>query len=317
MRSTDQHVRFGLGLENGVHQVSEMLAHARLADEGGLDFVSFNDHPYFADRFDAYAALSFALGATSNVTGAVIVTNLLSRPAPVLARTIATLSEVSGRRVILGLGASGLDEEMVALGVPRLSPGERVRALEETILVVKALSGGGEPVTFDGEFTHVTELAPARTPSPPVWLGVGGPKGLAVAGRQADGWIPPHGADWRSAVVSEGRPIIDAAAEASGRDPADIGNVYLVTGAITAQPQAVTRNAAGRWNGGGISQWVEELTYAVFERGAIAFNYVVRPGDSVSDATASLWAQEVVPAVREAVAKELSVPATQAEESSR
>jgi alkanesulfonate monooxygenase SsuD/methylene tetrahydromethanopterin reductase-like flavin-dependent oxidoreductase (luciferase family) len=65
-------VLFGLGLETGVHQVSEILAHARVADEAGLDIVSLSDHPYFADRLDAYAALGFVLGATSNITGAVI-----------------------------------------------------------------------------------------------------------------------------------------------------------------------------------------------------------------------------------------------------
>ncbi len=63
-------VLFGLGLETGVHQVSEMLGHARLADQAGLDVVSVSDHPFFAERVDAYAALGFVLGATSNITGA-------------------------------------------------------------------------------------------------------------------------------------------------------------------------------------------------------------------------------------------------------
>ena len=101
-------VLFGLGLETGVHQVSEMLGHARLADDAGLDVVSLSDHPYFAERIDAYAALGFVLGATSNITGAVIMTNLLSRPAPILARTVTGLSTVSRGRFVLGMGAGGL-----------------------------------------------------------------------------------------------------------------------------------------------------------------------------------------------------------------
>jgi len=99
---------FGIGLENGVHQVSEMLGHARLADEAGLDVVSLSDHPYFAERLDAYAGLGFVLGATSNITGAVIMTNLLSRPAPILARTVTGLATISRGRVILGMGAGGM-----------------------------------------------------------------------------------------------------------------------------------------------------------------------------------------------------------------
>src|SRR5580698_6785 len=103
--TSNHKVLFGLGLENGVHQVNVMLGHARFADDAGLDLVSVNDHPYFADRLDAYAALGFVLGATSNIAGAVIMTNLLSRPAPILARTVTGLSTISGGRVVLGLGA--------------------------------------------------------------------------------------------------------------------------------------------------------------------------------------------------------------------
>ncbi len=133
-------VLFGLGLETGVHQMSEMLGHARLADDAGLDLVSLSDHPYFAERIDAYAALGFVLGATDNLTAAVIMTNLLSRPAPILARTVTGLSTVSGGRFVLGMGAGGLEEEILALGVPRLSPAARVRALEEAIMDTEALS---------------------------------------------------------------------------------------------------------------------------------------------------------------------------------
>jgi alkanesulfonate monooxygenase SsuD/methylene tetrahydromethanopterin reductase-like flavin-dependent oxidoreductase (luciferase family) len=295
-------VLFGLGLENEVHQVDEMLAHARVADEAGLDFVSVNDHPYFADRLDAYAALGFVLGATSNVSGAVIMTNLLSRPAPILARTVTGLSDISGGRVILGIGAGGMEEEIAALGLRRLSPGARIRALEEAIKVVRALSGGGDPVTFDGEFYNVTELTPAAAPTPPIWIGSGGPKGLAVVGRNADGWVPPHAADWRSTVVAKSRPIIDGAADSVGRNPADVGTIYIVPGRITRSPLPETRNDEGRWIGAGVAQWVEELTSAVLEHGAAAFQYMVRPGDSISDTTLNLWAHEVVPGVREAIA---------------
>ena len=301
--SSNQKVLFGLGLENGVNQVSEMLAHAQLADLAGLDVVSLSDHPYFAERVDAYAALGFVLGATSNVTGTVIMTNLLSRPAPILARTVTGLSTISGGRVVLGIGAGGMAEEIAALGVSRLSPAARVRALEEAIIVVRALSGGGDPVTFEGEFYRVTGLTPAAAPTPPIWIGSLGPKALAVTGRHADGWIPGHLADWRSARVAESRPIVDEAAASAGRNPADIDTIYNVSGRLTRDPLPETRDDEGRWIGGGVMQWVEELTFAVLEHGAAAFIYLVRPGDSINQMTLNLWAREVVPAVREQIAK--------------
>jgi alkanesulfonate monooxygenase SsuD/methylene tetrahydromethanopterin reductase-like flavin-dependent oxidoreductase (luciferase family) len=296
-------VLFGLGLETGVHQVSEMLGHARLADEAGLDIVSIGDHPYFADLVDAYAALGFLLGSTGNIAGAVIMTNLLSRPAPILARTVTGLSTISRGRVILGLGAGGLDEEIAALGVPRLSPAARIRALEEAIMVVRALSGGGGPVTFDGEFYQVTGLMPAAAPTPPIWIGALGPRALAVTGRHADGWIPGHLADWRSTRVAEARPVIDEAAASVGRSPGDVDTIYQVSGHLTRDPLAETRDDGGDWIGGGVKQWVEELTFAALEHGAAAFIYRLAPGESLSDATLNLWVHEVVPAVREAIVK--------------
>ena len=301
--TTNHKVRFGIGLETGVHQVREMLRHARLADEAGLDVVSVSDHPYFAERVDAYAALGVVLGATSSITGVVIMTNLLSRPAPILARTVTGLSAISGGRVVLGIGAGGMEEEIVALGVPRLSPGARIRALEEAIVLVRALSGGGDPVTFDGEFYQVTGLTPAAAPTPPIWIGAGGPKGLAVTGRRADGWIPPHLADWRSPLVAGSRPIIDEAAASMGRNPTDVDTIYNVSGRLARVPLPETRDDEGRWIGGGVTQWVEELTLAVLELGAAAFIYLVAPGDSIGDTTLNLWAHEVVPAVREAIAQ--------------
>jgi alkanesulfonate monooxygenase SsuD/methylene tetrahydromethanopterin reductase-like flavin-dependent oxidoreductase (luciferase family) len=301
--SSTPEVLFGLGLETDVDQVSEIVEHARVADDAGLDLVSLTDHPYFAQRIDAYATLGFVLGATTNLAAATIMTNLVSRPAPMLARTVMGLSSISGGRFILGIGAGGLWEEIVALGVPRLSPGERIRALEEAIIVVRALSGGGDPVTFDGEFYQVTDLSRSVAPTPPIWIGALGPKGLAVTGRNADGWIPGHLADWRSTLVAESRPIIDEAAASIGRDPAAVATIYNVTGRVTRDPLPRSRDDDGRWIGGGVTQWVEELTFAVLEHSAAAFIYLVRPGDSINNVTLNLWAHEVVPAVREAIAK--------------
>ncbi|MGX1774292.1 LLM class flavin-dependent oxidoreductase [Nocardia brasiliensis] len=301
---TAGNVLFGLGLETDVDQVDEILAHARTADDAGLDLVTLSDHPYFAQRLDAYSVLAFVLGATRNITAATVMTNLPNRPAPVLARTVTGLSTISGGRFALGIGAGGgQGEETHALGAPQLSPAARVRALEEAVTLIRALSGGGEPVTFDGEFYQVTNLTPAAAPTPPIWVGALGPKMLALTGRHADGWIPGHLADWRNAEVTRARSIIDEAAAAADRKPADITTIYNIAGTISRDPLPRTRTAEGRWVGGSVTQWVEELTYAVTEHGAGAFIYLTRPGDIISDDTVERWAREVVPAVREAIAQ--------------
>ena len=170
-------------------------------------------------------------------------------------------------------------------------------------MVVRALSGGGDPVTFEGEFYQVTELTPAAAPTPPIWVGALGPKALAVTGRHADGWIPGHLADWRSTRVAESRPIVDEAAASVGREPCRCRHHLQRVRAHDPGTAPETRDEEGRWIGGGVAQWVEELTFAVLEHGAAAFIYLVRPGEIISDTTLNLWAHEVVPAVRETIAK--------------
>ena len=112
-----------------------------------------------------------------------------------------------------------------------------------------------------------------------------------------------HLADWRSTQVAESRPIVDEAAASVGRDPADVHTIYNVSGRLERDALPKTRDDENRWTGGGVAQWVEELTSAVIEHDATAFIYLVPPGDAISDTTLNRWALEVVPAVRQAIAK--------------
>jgi alkanesulfonate monooxygenase SsuD/methylene tetrahydromethanopterin reductase-like flavin-dependent oxidoreductase (luciferase family) len=221
----DRKVVFGAGLGawNGV-DVGNAAESARLveqADRAGLDLFTLADHPYFGEKLDAYAMLSFLLGRTEHISGAVTVTvtNLPCRPAPVLARTITSLSALSIGRVVLGIGAGGLWDMIVKLGVPRLDGESAVRAMEEAIMLIRALAGGGEQVTVDGQFYQ----------------------------------------------VYESRPCIDDAAAAAGRSPAEVATIFNFGGRITPEPLAATRADDGRWIGGSIAQWIDELTGAVLE----------------------------------------------------
>jgi hypothetical protein len=56
-----------------------------------------------------------------------------------------------------------------------------------------------------------------------------------------------------------------------------------VSGRIERDPLSETRDDEGRWIAGGVTQWVEELTFAVLERRAAAFIYLVPPGESIDD----------------------------------
>ena len=111
-------------------------------------------------------------------------------------------------------------------------------------------------------------------------------------------------ADWLSRRYRESRPIIDEAAAAVGRDPSEIRTVFNLPGRITDRPTATPRDHTGRWVGGSVDQWVEELTGAVLEHGASGFTLFAAGGGAQDLASLGRWAREIVPAVREAVAKE-------------
>ncbi|MFA1547835.1 LLM class flavin-dependent oxidoreductase [Actinomadura chokoriensis] len=299
-----QDVVFGFGAHGGIEDMAELLSITRQADRDGLDHFSLSDHPYIGERLDAYASLGFILGRTRHIAGLANVTNLPTRPAPMLARTVTSLSALSGGRVVLGMGAGGLWDRISDMGVPRLSPGEAVDAFEEAIVLVRKLSGGGPPVTHRGRHYRVNGIEPAPVAAPPVWTGSVGRRSLAATGRVADGWIPGHGADWHSERYRTSRPVIDEAAAAAGRDPREIRTVFNLPGRITDRPLPAVRDRDRRWIGGSAAQWAEELTKAVLDHDAAGFTLFSPEGGTQDPVTLARWAQEVAPAVREAVAKE-------------
>ncbi|WP_182898099.1 LLM class flavin-dependent oxidoreductase [Microbispora sp. H10830] len=296
-------VVFGFGAHSGIEDIPELLRMVQQADRDGLDIFTLSDHPYLGGRVDAYAALGFILGRTQHIAGFANVTNLPTRPAPMLARMVTSLSALSGGRVVLGMGAGGLWDRIADMGVPHLSPGDAVDAFEEAIVLVKLLSGGGPPVTYQGKHYQVNQIEPAPVPAPPVWTGSVGRKSLAATGRVADGWIPGHAADWLSERYRTSRPVIDEAAASVGRDPREIRTVFNFPGRITDRPLPATRDSEGRWIGGSVGQWVEELTGAVLEHGASGFTLFSADHGAPGRTLLARWAQGVVPAVREAIAK--------------
>ncbi|UJW32986.1 LLM class flavin-dependent oxidoreductase [Saccharothrix sp. AJ9571] len=294
-------VVFGFGTLHDVADRAELLRSVERADRAGLDLFSLSDHPYLGARLDAYAVVGFALARTERISGLVNVTNLPTRPAPMLARTVTSLAALSEGRLVLGMGAGGIWDRIADLGVPRLSPGEAVDAFEEAITLIRQLSGGGPAITQEGRHYRVNRIEPAPVAAPPVWTGSVGRKSLAATGRVADGWIPGHAADWLSQRYRESRPVIDEAAAAVGRDPADIRTIYNLPGRITERPLPATRDDRGRWLGGSPEQWVEELTGAVVDHGAAGFIlFDPATGGPADPVTLGRWAEEIAPAVREA-----------------
>jgi phthiodiolone/phenolphthiodiolone dimycocerosates ketoreductase len=166
--------------------------------------------------FDPFAVIAAAAGATSTIKLGVGVTDLVRRHPAVLAQTALTLDHLSGGRFVLGVG-SGESLNLEPVGLDNARPLAR---LTEGLAVIRALFDTPEPIDFDGEFTTLREmtlgLRPYGTQPPPIWVAAHRPRGLALAGRTADGWIPLA----TDPVTYAGmRDHVMNAATAAGRSP--------------------------------------------------------------------------------------------------
>jgi probable F420-dependent oxidoreductase len=179
-----------------------VAATARRAEELGFHSLWLSDH-LFLDRrryggrpgrcpgFDPLPALGALARLTRRVRLGTLTLCSPLRSAAVTAKQLATLDVLSGGRLTVGVGAGWSEDEFDLVGVPFRRPRERLRHLEESILVLREMFGGG-PVTFDGRY----ELAvgamclprPVQRPGPPIWVGGRGDRLLDLAARVGDGW---------------------------------------------------------------------------------------------------------------------------------
>ncbi|RJL33105.1 LLM class flavin-dependent oxidoreductase [Bailinhaonella thermotolerans] len=272
-----------------------LLATARLADRLGIDLIGVQDHPYQRRYVDTWALMPMILAATERVRVFPDVANLPLRQPAVLAKTAASLDLLSGGRFELGLGAGAFWDAIEAYGGPRRTPGEARRALAEAIEVIRRIWGAERGLRFEGEHYRLAGAQPGPRPAHPIgiWLGAGGPKTLELTGRAADGWVPSS--SWAPPERLPGlNAVIDEAARAAGREPADIRRVYNVNGTITDGP-------GGGFLNGPAEQWADELTDLAVAYGMDTF---VLWAEGDQETQLRRFAEEVVPEVRARVAAE-------------
>ncbi|MGW0763521.1 LLM class flavin-dependent oxidoreductase, partial [Streptomyces sp. NPDC002814] len=161
-------------------------------------------------------------------------------------------------------------------------------------LLRTALSGG--VVQLHSPYHAVDGYRAGPVPPKPVglWLGAQKPRMLAVTGRSADGWIAPLNIYVPPQEVPSRQQIIDEAAIEAGRDPATLRRVYNVIGVIDGH-----RDGPGLV--GDVRRWVDTLTEWAVELGFDTF--VFWPATD-PERQLQLFADEVVPAVRERVEAE-------------
>lgn len=293
--------RFGLFLDPTAGDPREPFRLAKLADEGGLDLLTIQDHPYQARYYETWTLLTALAVTTERIHVSPNVANLPLRLPSVLAKQAATLDQLTGGRVELGIGAGGFWDAIAAYGGPKRSPGEAYAAFEDALHILRGLWDTSSRVfNYSGEVYSLRGAHPGPAPAHriPIWTGAIGPRMLKLTGRMADGvllsmpYIPPP-------KLAELNAHIDEGAAAAGRSPDEIRRGYNVSGVIrpgegrsgSVTPQNTIDGTAGFW--------ADQLTrlYRDYRQDTFIFWGGGDVGDQIRR-----FAGEVVPAVKGALA---------------
>lgn len=249
---------YGHDLQFGIFAtpVAEPAGHgvelAMVAEEAGLDLITYQDHPYNPQFLDTWTLLSVAASQTNRIHLAGNVLNLPLRDPVELARAVATLDRLSGGRIELGLGAGSFWDPIVSMGGKRLTAGQSIDALSEGITIMQELWKAEEPTSFsfEGERYRVETAprGPALAHDVGIWIGALKPRMLRLTGRQATGWLPslgylPEGPASLTAMNAE----IDNAAIAAGRQPSDIRRMLNINGQFQQQERGLFQGPPESW----------------------------------------------------------------------
>jgi len=203
---------------------------ARAAEDVGLDSLWLGDHLLYRDAqhgsrgpWEAWSTLAGLAAVTSRVTLGPLVASTSFHNPVMLAKKAATVDEMSGGRLVLGLGAGWNEVEYRAYGFPF---DRRVSRFEEAFTIIRTLLKDGH-IDFDGRFYQARdcELVPRgpRPEGPPLLIGSNGERMLSIALPYVQAWN-----SWYSGFGNrlEEAPAllaqIDRAIVAADRDPAEI-----------------------------------------------------------------------------------------------
>jgi len=247
-------LKVGVLLPDTEHQMngesarwSDLAAMVRTGEAVGFDSIWVTDHLLHRAERDAAAgavggdlralegpwecwSLLSAIAAITQRAeiGSLVICHVFRNPA-LLAKMADTLDEISGGRLILGLGAGWNEPEFRAFGYPC---DHRVDRLEEGLAIITSLLRTGRS-DFHGAYyqTNDCELRPRgpRPGGPPLLIGTSSPRMLRLTAKHADiwnVWFSQTGNDLERLKVLMQQ--VDAACEATGRDPATLQRTAAV-----------------------------------------------------------------------------------------
>jgi len=203
---------------------------ARRAEEVGFDSFWLPDHLLFRfpqvhqqGAWDAWSLLAALAATTETIEIGPLVACTSFRNPTLIAKMASTIDEISGGRLILGLGAGWHEQEYAAFGFPY---DRRVSRFEEAIQIITTLLRTGH-VDFQGSYytARDCELRPRgpRLEGPPILIGGSGDRMLRLAARYGDAWNADRQNDVAAVQALNAR--VDGACHDVGRDPVSLSRV--------------------------------------------------------------------------------------------
>jgi F420-dependent oxidoreductase-like protein len=233
---------------------AQILALARASADAGFDAFFRSDHLFGVDPndpeyrpTDCWTTLAGLARDTTGIRLGTLVTAATFRRPGVLAAIVASVDEMSGGRVELGLGTGWYQREHDAFGIPFPPIGERFDRLAEQLEIITGLwrtePGADKGFSFAGKHYRVEENRtpprPVQKPYPPIIVGGTGPKRTpAIAARFADEFNGALSEDLRETYAR-----FDRACEEIGRDPATARRSAVLPVICATTPAEVTRRA--------------------------------------------------------------------------
>jgi len=204
--------------------LSEMI---HTAEAVGFDSIWVGDHLLYDQPrrgpWEAWTLLAAIAAITNRVQlGPLVAATSFHNPT-MLAKKAVTIDEISGGRLILGLGAGWNLTEYLAFGFPY---DHRVSRFEEAFEIIRSLVRTGR-ADFSGRYYTVAdcEILPRgpRSGGPPIMIGSQGARMLKITAPHMDMWNAWY--DWFDNTPQRLRPLlakVDQALETAGRDPKDV-----------------------------------------------------------------------------------------------
>lgn len=230
---------------------------ARAFESMGFDSLWVCDHLYGPQSphlpiLEAWSMIAAVAAITERVELGTLVTPAGMRNPAQLGKTIATVDNIAGGRVIAGLGGGWMPREFTDFGMPFHDTGQRLKQLAETVELFKRMWGDEDEVTFDGDYVKASGVVcqPKPPRKVPILIGGAGERvTMKIAATQANIWNNLAG---QQAALGHKIDVLHRHCDAAGRDPGEIvaSQQCLVTIAPDAERAAPMADQAQRIFGG-------------------------------------------------------------------